>query len=917
MKLKHKVGLFVILILAALVLHLTSQSQLLKNEKDNISNYPVIYTKEGDVLYNVMYPYLNAMVEYTLNDSYTLISPEQPLTFYIPEPIINGSLTYDLVDTTTGKSLYSSTIKNNVIEHNKEGSIFTLTLPKLTIGLEKYVLKLTYNKDNTDVFYYQPFYYHSEPQLVENALNKVSSFYHSTFNKDKKSLKPHLMEHETAPLHHLAYANLSSDIETLIWNFKGDMIKMNEPIPRITSIDPHTFGMEIELTYTQAVRNQSTFEYWDFKEVYTIDPAEGNYVISNYERYGNTNDSPHIDKYSIYMGTGYENQITHITASDNNQYTAFIKNLDLWLYNHTTHTLTKIFSFDQLNSDYIVDNYRRHGLRILTVTDDGKVVYGIYGYMNHGVFSAYNGLWVRSYYTATQSCDNIVFIPINYDLTTLEFYMNGLCIQNHFLYMSINDVLYTIDLDTYSYTQSAQRLPMNQDLIKKNENNVLRAWQESQSKHNHNIHSLNLEHNLSKTLSTADPSEGMHLIDVLDDTIIIAEYEIKKSFERLDGTVIYPYKAVHLYNEIGELKQTLYPSDNTFYKSIQISEDYQLKVIPCQYHEKVQNNAIYSKVIFTEMESVTLVEDIRNNPKHEPLIHVTTNGYDTIIKTDALIESINERILTEQQKNNQAWVIPISFSKEQTYYTLYSNQQLVGTYKNVVDAFNASEQYPLSMVYQTKGLTRKRFGLTSEQPRSTLINEVPIIAQKPDLPRGCEVTSLSMLLTYHMGVSIDKLSLADEIEKDETIYSIEDGFIHFGDMHTGFVGDMRNIENKGIGVYCQPLINLAENYVANQVLNLTGSRFEDILSFVSEGYPVLVITPNIYNDVSDKTTQHWKTPNGIMEISYYEHCVVIVGYDEHMIYYNDPSKNKRDHRPIHSFKAGWNAQGRQALVIYD
>ena len=46
-----------------------------------------------------------------------------------------------------------------------------------------------------------------------------------------------------------------------------------------------------------------------------------------------------------------------------------------------------------------------------------------------------------------------------------------------------------------------------------------------------------------------------------------------------------------------------------------------------------------------------------------------------------------------------------------------------------------------------------------------MIEDVPFIKQLPELPRGCEVTSLAMFFCNIKGVQVDKMQLASEIHR--------------------------------------------------------------------------------------------------------------------------------------------------------
>lgn len=194
------------------------------------------------------------------------------------------------------------------------------------------------------------------------------------------------------------------------------------------------------------------------------------------------------------------------------------------------------------------------------------------------------------------------------------------------------------------------------------------------------------------------------------------------------------------------------------------------------------------------------------------------------------------------------------------------------------------------------------------------IIDAPAVNQFPELPRGCEVTSLSMLL-QHAGIQADKMTLAKEINKNPEPYRIENGKIYFGHPNDGFIGDMYSFDNPGLGVYHKPVKELAEKYMPGSIEDLTGSDFEDLKIHLSDGRPVWVIINTAYKQLSDDFFQTWHTPSGKIQITYKEHSVLLTGYDQEYMYFNDPltgEKNKK--APKNDFEKAWVQMGKQAIT---
>lgn len=148
---------------------------------------------------------------------------------------------------------------------------------------------------------------------------------------------------------------------------------------------------------------------------------------------------------------------------------------------------------------------------------------------------------------------------------------------------------------------------------------------------------------------------------------------------------------------------------------------------------------------------------------------------------------------------------------------------------------------------------------------------VPYICQYPELPTGCEITSLTTVLNY-LGNNVSKETMADTFLPKCDIAS--------GSFWDYFWGDPR--DEYSFGCYALPIITAANSYLKQQgstlsAYNYSGSDFEVFLEEIQGGNPVILwSTINLekpfisYSCTINEQNVDWIAP---------EHCVVMIGYD--------------------------------------
>ncbi|WP_410984615.1 C39 family peptidase [Bacillus cereus] len=203
-----------------------------------------------------------------------------------------------------------------------------------------------------------------------------------------------------------------------------------------------------------------------------------------------------------------------------------------------------------------------------------------------------------------------------------------------------------------------------------------------------------------------------------------------------------------------------------------------------------------------------------------------------------------------------------------------------------------------------------RVNFLFDMKETAMIENVPFIKQLPELQRGCEVTSLAMLLQYK-GVQVDKMQLASEINK----VPFKENNLR-GNPYEGFVGNIYTKAEPGYGVYHEPIFKLAEKYMPEKTIDLTGEDIQDIYKVISSGSPVWVIANTTFQPLAEGSFETWNTNNGDIKITYYEHSVVVVGYDQNYVYMNDPLANNPNKKVSRSeFERAWEQMGKQAITI--
>ncbi|WP_235617235.1 C39 family peptidase [Lysinibacillus mangiferihumi] len=219
----------------------------------------------------------------------------------------------------------------------------------------------------------------------------------------------------------------------------------------------------------------------------------------------------------------------------------------------------------------------------------------------------------------------------------------------------------------------------------------------------------------------------------------------------------------------------------------------------------------------------------------------------------------------------------------------------------------------------TYDVTKPYYRLPAHSSRAEQELAVPVIMQKPELPQGCEITSLTAILNYY-GMDVTKLEMADTYLPKQNIYTA--GGQRYGpNPAVAYAGNPRDKAN-GMYVFAAPIVKAAEAVIADKqsnlrVTNMSGASQSDILELVEEGVPVVVWVTLDLSTPKTTGNKGWIYEGETLKRDAYInlHAVVLTGYSNKQVVVMDPLQGNVSYNVDEFFKS-YQELNMQAVAVH-
>ncbi len=758
-----------------------------ENNSDTMSEagLPVVYmTTDSGIKYNYLHGYTCEVDQTLIHDAITPISSDRTMSINILQygSTISGiSFTLRSVD---GQELIE---RSEVSDYAGENGIVTADIQfrNLIENQTEYMLSLTVNTEEHGPASFYTRVIIMDDANVEQKLTYVNNFSDYVMDKDTlENITAKLETDSTGDNTNLGRVNIHSKLSQVGYGALDPEL-ISDRYFTINEIDSNKASVTVNYK-SRTSDDDGTYDY-NVKEFFRINqPDDKVTYVYNYDRWMNQIFEPESSLSSngdIYLGIRSDSDVV-MKKSPGSYFTVFVQDNTLWSFSASKNRFTKVFSFEQEDSDGLREEYNAHEIKILSVDDNGNINYLVYGYMNRGIHEGELGISVCKYSSADNKSEEVIFIPrtepyevISQDVNVLS-YIN----DTEILYIYSGNAVYYLDCSTKEYMVVADKII--EDTCQMSEENGIFMYQTGNNSYdNTKLEILRLG---SGEIYTIDAKEDECIMSLgfIDGNIVYGEAKSSMIKVDEDGNVVFPMYKITLMDD-----------------EYNVVRDYSVKNVYITQVSFDDTKILLKRVKISKDGAVSAISDdqlLSNVEENSHVLKVTTRATESRQKEIYITPVINgsgiAKLQTASYSYSQDAVVNISdvSSNDEKEYYAYGFGCLYKVCNNIADAMSAAAESGGVVVDPEVGIIWTRYKASKYTIELPAFNSDGLSSQ---------VAATDLLL-----------KIAGVNESSSKLYS--EGY---------------------------STLECVKELAGNEA-NLTGSTLEEALFFISKGCPIIART---------------------------------------------------------------------------
>lgn len=744
-------------------------------------------------------------------------------------------------ETTVKKLIYEITEVNsdNIItqgsisamETTEEGKTAKLKLDGDFEAGREYSFKITLVTDTSKKIHYFSRIKQIDHPFIKEKLDFVMGFHKATFDSEKlEDYSIYLETNASLAPDGFSQVDIHSTKSQIAWeNMKPEVL--TKVVPTIKEVNGD--GISVELTYLikssiydkdgNEKVDESIYQVEEFYRmryftdvIYLLAFNRSMEEIQDFSQYDPTI-QPEGKRYlTLGLQQNEELEVFHDTSNDK---LCFVDHGTLWYAALQQNKIVKVLSFMDTSVEYYHSGYHQNNIKVLSIDSAGNINFIVYGYINKGDYEGRVGLILYKYFAEDDRIEEQAYIPMEQPYEILEreldnfYYLSDVDV----FYFSIDGVIYSYNITTRSLDIIAEDVTTDSSLLSLDGKYMV--WQESSNtKTNKKLKYLHLETGETFDI-TAPEGSSVRLVGAVDNNFVFGYAKSSNIHTTKDGTITVPMHELEIMDPMGKSLKTYTPKEGYVSRVTDKSNILVLTLVKKESdgYEEIGTDYIVSKIDDSTQSIYSYRSVVGNSNSGKEIglmciaLPVEYNPGSLPVVDDTKNTIINEDTLVHIKTND---------INELKYYA-YGYGHVIDKYDTAAEAIGIANEN-MGTVIDTRNhiiWQRGETGMTSSLATISGINTGGGV----DSIGAC----IGMVLSYnHIQISTAELSKSDKT-----------------------------------------IMELLEEHLSYSAVNLTGSKLDEVLYYVSNRRPVIAMKSS-------------------------KNAVLITGYSQMSVSYYDPSEGR-------------------------